>query len=89
MYKSLKKHFGYYLSLAAILVLGLVLILLTSPNIKLQSFVILLTVFFYVLWGMLHHFINHELTARIMIEYILVGALGISIIFFMTIGGLI
>ncbi|HUD09699.1 MAG TPA: hypothetical protein VMR77_02775 [Patescibacteria group bacterium] len=73
----------------AILGLGLALILLTSPNIKLQSLVILLTIFFYVLWGVLHHLINHELSARIMIEYVLIGALGLSILFFMMTGGLI
>jgi len=89
MYQKLQKHFGYYLSLSAILLLGLVLILLTSPNVKLQSLVILLTVFFYVLWGALHHLINHELSTRIMVEYVLIGTLGISIIFFMLMGGLI
>ena len=89
MYKKFQKHFLYYLSFSAILLLGLALILLTSPNVKLQSLVILLTVFFYILWGILHHFVNHELTARIMIEYVLIGTLGISVIFFMMIGGLI
>jgi intracellular septation protein A len=89
MYKKLQKHFGYYLSLSAILLLGLALILLTSPNIRLQSLVILLTVFFYILWGVLHHLINHELSLRIVVEYVLIGALGMSIIFFMMMGGLI
>jgi intracellular septation protein A len=89
MYQKLQKHFGYYLSLMAILGLGLALILLTSPNIKLQSLVILLTVLFYILWGVLHHLINHELSARIVIEYILIGVLGLSILFFMMMGGLI
>ncbi len=89
MYKKLKKHFGYYLSLSAILLLGLVLIVLTGPNPKSQSLVILLTVFFYVLWGILHHLINHELTHRIVVEYVLIGALGLSIMFFMMMGGLI
>jgi hypothetical protein len=89
MYKQLKNHFGYYLSLVAILLLGIVLVVLTSPNIKMQGLVFSLTVFFYVLWGILHHFINHELSTRIMIEYVLIGALGLSVMFFMTIGGLI
>lgn len=89
MYKKLQKHFGYYLSLLAILLLGLVLILLTSPNLKTQSLVIGLTVFFYVLWGTLHHFINHELSLRIVIEYALIGFLGLSILFFMIMGGLV
>jgi hypothetical protein len=89
MYKKLKTHLGYYLSLLAILLLGLLLILFTSPNLKLQSFVILTTAFFYILWGVLHHLINHELSLRIVIEYVLIGVLGLSIIFFMTMGGLI
>ena len=89
MYKKLKKHFGYYISLSAILLLGIVLVVLTSPNIKTQSLVISLTVFFYILWGILHHLINHELSTRIVIEYVLIGALGLSVLFFMTVGGLI
>ncbi|MGA2911179.1 MAG: hypothetical protein ABSE17_00870 [Candidatus Levyibacteriota bacterium] len=89
MFKKLQKHLGYYLSLLAILLLGLALILLTSPNLKSQSLIISATVFFYILWGVLHHLINHELSLRIVIEYVLIGALGLSILFFMTVGGLI
>ena len=88
MYKKFKKHLGYYISLILILSLGLISILLASPNIKLQAVIVFMTVFFYVLWGMLHHLINHELTLRIMIEYVLIGALGMSILFFTLIGGL-
>ena len=89
MYKKFKKHTGYYLSLFAILLLGLILIVVSSPNIRFQSVVLLLTVVFYILWGLLHHFINHELTYKIMIEYVLIGLLGISILFFFIMGGLI
>lgn len=87
--KKIKKHSFYYLSLLTILFLGLVLTFLAAPNIKLQGIIILLTVFFYVLWGILHHLINHELTAKIMIEYVLIGALGLSILFFIIMGGII
>jgi hypothetical protein len=89
MLKKLQQHLGYYLSLSAILLLGLVLVLLTSPNIASQSLIISATVFFYILWGVLHHLINHELSLRIVIEYVLIGALGLSILFFMTMGGLL
>ena len=43
---------------------------------------------FYMILGILHHFVNHELTAKIMVEYILIGALGISIVFFIIVGGI-
>jgi hypothetical protein len=89
MYKKFKKHLGYYISLILILSLGLISILLTSPNIEMQAAIVFLTVFFYVLWGILHHLINHELTIRIVIEYVLIGALGISILFFTLSGGII
>ena len=89
MYKKFKKHTGYYLSLSIILLLGLILIIVSSPNIRFQSVILLLTVVFYILWGLLHHFINHELTSKIMIEYALIGLLGISILFFFIMGGLI
>jgi len=89
MYKKFRKHLGYYISLLAVLSLGLILIFLTRPNIVLQGFVILLTVLFYVFWGILHHLINHELTLKIVVEYVLIGALGISILFFMLMGGIL
>lgn len=88
MYKNFKKHLGYYLSLITILVLGLVLVLLASPNIDLQVIITLLTVFFYILWGLFHHLTNHELTVKIVIEYVLVGVLGVSILFFLLMGGI-
>ena len=89
MYKKFKKHEGYYLSLFMILILGLLLTFLATPNFMFQTIIILITILFYVLWGILHHLINHELTAKIVIEYILIGLLGVSILFFAHMGGLI
>jgi hypothetical protein len=89
MYKKFKKHFGYYTTLILILSFGLILTLLTSPNVKMQAMIVFLTVFFYILWGLLHHLINHELTPRIVIEYVLIGALGMSILFFTLMGGVL
>lgn len=89
MYKKFRKHIGYYLSLGLILLLGIIITFLASPNINLQIIIISLTIFFYILWGIFHHLINHELSAKIMIEYVLIGILGVSILFFMIMGGLI
>lgn len=88
MKEKFRDHLAYYISLIIILSLGVVSIFSTRQNILLQAVAILMTVFFYILWGILHHLINHELTLRIMVEYILIGALGISILFFMLVGGL-
>jgi len=89
MSKKFKKHITYYLSLLGILTSGLILVFLAAPNIRLQITLVFLTIIFYVVWGLLHQFINHELTARIMIEYTFIGLLGASIMFFMIMGGLI
>ena len=82
MKKKIKKHFAYYFSLFIILFFGLILVFLSSPNVKMQEFVTLVTVFFYIVSGILHHYINHEINVKIMVEYILIGLLGLSIIFF-------
>lgn len=86
MNKKIKKHLLYYFSLLLIFSLGLILTLLSAPNIKLQSIIILLTIIIYVAWGILHHYLSHELTLKIVVEYALIGLLGISILFFVMSG---
>ena len=87
MKKKLKKHIGYYLSLLIIFSVGFLLTIFVAPNLNLQKITISSTIVAYVFWGIFHHYINHELTRRIMIEYILIGSLGLSILFFLIEGG--
>lgn len=87
MNKKIKKHFLYYLSLFLIFFVGLLLTLFLAPNIKLQGLTIFTTILLYVIWGILHHYKNHELTPKIVIEYVLIGFLGMSILFFVISGG--
>ncbi|MDO8657334.1 MAG: hypothetical protein Q7K55_01240 [Candidatus Levybacteria bacterium] len=77
-----KDHIVYYLSLFLILVLGLYLALRVFQDKRLQIYVIAGTVFLYVFWGIFHHYINHDLNRKIVVEYILMGALGLSILLF-------
>lgn len=79
-----KKHLGYYMVLILIALTGLFLILRTGPDPQLKMLLIVLITFFYVVWGVLHHFIHHDLTVKIMLEYVLIGALGITLIFFLV-----
>ena len=76
------KHSLYYISLIVILTLGF-LLAFNSNNKTFQIGVVTVTTFFYVLWGIMHHLINHNLNAKIVIEYILIGAFGLTIIFFL------
>lgn len=86
MVQRLKNHLGYYLSLLAILTLGLVLTSLFQDK-QSQILIMTFTVFSYVGWGVIHHKINHELTPKIVVEYVLIGSLGLTLIFFLLKGG--
>ena len=88
MTKKLFKHLNYYLMLWIIFSVGVITTVFTSPNRNLQIFTIITTIILYVIWGILHHKINHELTRKITIEYLLIGLLGLSIIFFIFTGGI-
>ena len=83
MISKLYKHSGYYLSLIAILTLGFLLAYTNHSNRSFQIGVVIATTFFYVLWGIIHHLLNHDLNAKIVIEYILIGAFGLTVIFFL------
>ena len=80
MLERVKLHFGYYISLIVILVFGFLLVLLASPNRKLEIAAAILTTLLYIFWGIVHHLINHDLHAKIVVEYVLVGILGLAMI---------
>ncbi|OGH03101.1 MAG: hypothetical protein A2798_01580 [Candidatus Levybacteria bacterium RIFCSPHIGHO2_01_FULL_37_17] len=85
--KKFLKHFGYYSSMILIFTLGFLASTVSYPNLPLVFTVLILTVVFYVIWGIAHHKINHDLSTKILLEYLLIGFLGISIIFFIIVGG--
>lgn len=79
---KLSEHKIYYLSLIVILALGFFLANSSSDR-GFQIGVTIATTFFYVLWGILHHLVNHDLHPKIVIEYMLIGTFGLAIIFFL------
>lgn len=88
MKKNNGRDLEYYISLSLILGLGLLFVLLASPNKDLQFVLTTLTTLFYILFGVVHHMVNHDISLGIMLEYLLIGALGLSILFFFLKGGL-
>lgn len=84
-----KNHVAYYIVLILILGSGLFMTVLTTPYRQLQMVTIVMTTFFYIAWGILHHLINHDLTAKIVIEYVLIGSFGLAAVFFLLKGGLL
>lgn len=82
MLVNIKRHLIYYISLLAILFLGVFFAFQVSYDKQIQVIIVMITALLYILFGLLHHLINHDLNKKIVIEYILMGALGISIILF-------
>ena len=86
--KSRNSDLEYYISLIFILSLGLFFIILAAPNKNLQLILVLLTTLFYILFGTVHHLINHDLNTKVVIQYVIIGALGVTVVFFFLKGGL-
>ncbi len=79
---DVKKHLWYHVGLLIVLVLSLSLLWMSAYDRAFQMAVLVLMSLFYALWGLLHHYRHHDLHMKIVLEYILIGALGISIAFF-------
>lgn len=73
-----KGHLHYYLFLIIILASGIFGITQISVR-QTQITIFVLMDIFYITLGILHHFAHHDLSIRIMIEYVLIGVLGFSI----------
>ncbi len=82
-----KNHLAYYIFLISVLTAGFTLILSSYPDKVLQMAIVVGLSFVYVLVGIVHHLINHDLVAKIVIEYVLIAALGIAAAFFIFKGG--
>lgn len=65
-----------------ILFSGFLLFLAFAPSPQTQMMIVMLTSFFYVSFALFHHFLNGDLNVKIVIEYVLIAALGMSIVFF-------
>lgn len=77
------KHRMYYFLLALLLTLGLLATVFSAGYPKVQMELLLLTTFAYTLVGVLHHYLEHDATLKIVIEYVLIGSLGMAIIVFL------
>lgn len=78
----IKRHSFYYLSLFLILGLGILFFLRAQGNRGLQEVVLGSMILSYIFWAVLHHYLDHDLSFKIMIEYILIGVIGLSILLF-------
>lgn len=80
------KHYKYYLSLFLILFFGSLSLINSNNNRQLQILVVISTTFLYILTALIHHYLEHNLTAKIVVEYILIGGLAVSAFMFLVSG---
>jgi len=76
------KHFWYYFALICVEISGLFAIVYFAYDKYLQMLVVSAMALFYVVWAVLHHQLHHDLQRKIVIEYILIGILGVLIVLF-------
>lgn len=79
--KSFSKHLPHYLSLIGIFIVGIVGIYTFAYDRSLQMAVVVAMGVAYVVWGVVHHFIHRDLYLAVVIEYLVVAALGVVLVF--------
>ena len=78
-----RKHTLYYFSLVVILALGVIAIMQVA-NKQLQILFVAFMTAFYIGWGILHHALNHSISAKIVVEYVLIGCLAMALLLYIS-----
>ena len=77
MNQMTKKHLWYYTVFVIVEFIGLGLLAVLSYDRFMQFMTICFMSSFYVGWSVLHHYHHHDITIKIVVEYILIGLLGV------------
>lgn len=80
-YKA-KRHLIYHAGLLITFIAGILIIVQSLHDLNIVMLISLFLSFFYVVWGIMHHYMHHDIHAKIVIEYILIGMVGISAVYF-------
>jgi hypothetical protein len=80
MMKEIAKQLPHYLSLAGILIAGIIGFVVFSYERAFQIAVAIGLALAYVAWGIIHHAIHRDLHLSVVIEYIVVASLGLVVI---------
>lgn len=83
MIPTFKKHFWFYLSFLVFQIIGYFLVVYTAYDKHIQLSILYITTVFYIFWSLLHQYIHHHINAKIVVEYVLVGFLGLSLSLFL------
>ena len=78
--EDIREHFDHYLALLFILGFGIASFVFFQRTPQMQIVSAFLTTSFYVLWGIVHHYIEKDLHIRVVVEYMTVALLGFLIL---------
>jgi hypothetical protein len=78
--KKISKDLPHYLSLASVLIIGLIAFIVFSYERAFQIAVAIAVAVAYVVWGIVHHAIHRDLELIVVIEYLVVASLGLVVI---------
>lgn len=76
----MKTHVMHFLILAVILVIGTLGFFSVVGNRPTQLAIGIATAVAYVIWGILHHALQHDIHRKVVVEYALIGALAILLL---------
>ncbi len=76
----MKRSFTHFIVLCIILAAGVLTFFSVRPNTTLQLFVGIVTAVAYVMWGLIHHAVKKDLHQKIVVEYLLIGAIAIVLL---------
>lgn len=82
----MKKHINYYILETTVLGVGFFAIYALSLSVQYQAFLIGGLVLLYSLMGIMHHKVQHDIHAKIVLEYILISVLVFSVFLFLKSG---
>lgn len=84
--KPTQQHGHYHLSLALVLILGAIIAYYNREDKQVLMLILVIISFLYVLWGIVHHHLVHDLSPKIVVEYIAMASLGLAVAVFLVKG---
>lgn len=75
-----RTYITHYIVLIAILAIGAWTFFAVSPNKQLQLFTGIALSASYAVWGIVHHWAKREHHAKVVIEYVLIGAIAVVLL---------
>lgn len=82
----MEKHLNYYIIETFILGIGFFGISMLSGSVQTQAMLMAAVVAVYMIMGIVHHQLKHDIHPKIVLEYVIIGALVFAIFVFLKSG---